>query len=185
MNIPEAYDYLMRARRDLWATLEDVPDEVLSRPVIGGPRFQCIKDLVFHVAGVEDSWLHSTILQDEPVQHTLPAVKDIQDGPFCADIALATLLAYWRAVEQSTLAYLASLTGDDLRRPVNDSPTERFVLDGLLWHVMIHEMRHTAQIALLLRMQGVQPPALDLFYYLPVVPDDADPPAPGASGDQA
>ena len=31
MNIPETYDYLARARRDLWATLEGVPDEVLSR----------------------------------------------------------------------------------------------------------------------------------------------------------
>jgi hypothetical protein len=26
MNIPETYDYLARARRDLWATLEGVPD---------------------------------------------------------------------------------------------------------------------------------------------------------------
>ena len=180
MNIPETYDYLVRARRDLWATLEGVPDEVLSRPLIGGPRFQCIKDLVFHVAGVEDGWLHYTILQDEPVQHSLPSVRDIQDGPVCAALPLATLLDYWRAVEQSTLAYLAALTDDDLKQLVNDSPTERFVLDGLLWHVMIHEMRHTAQIAMLLRLQGVQPPALDLFFYLPVIPDDAGTPSPGA-----
>jgi hypothetical protein len=30
MNIPETYHYLVRARRDLWATLQGVPDEVLS-----------------------------------------------------------------------------------------------------------------------------------------------------------
>lgn len=180
MNIPETYDYLVRARRDLWATLEGVPDEVLSRPLIGGPRFQCVKDLLFHVAGVEDGWLHYTILQDKPVQHTLPAVRDIPDGPVCAAVPLATLLDYWRAVERSTLNYLSDLTDEDLKRLVNDSPTERFVLDGLLWHVMIHEVRHTAQIVMLLRMQGVQPPALDLFFYLPVIPDDAGPPAPGA-----
>jgi uncharacterized damage-inducible protein DinB len=30
-------------------------------------------------------------------------------------------------------------------------------VDGLLWHVMIHEMRHTAQIAVLLRTQGIEP----------------------------
>ena len=169
MNITEACDYLTRARRDLWTTLEGVPDEGLSRPLIGGPRFQCIKDLVFHTASVEDGWLHHTILQDEPVQQTFPVVKDIQDGPFCAEVPLGTLLAYWRAVEESTLAYLAGLKDDDLKRLVNDSPTERFVLDGLLWHVMIHEMRHTAQIVLLLRIQGIQPPALDLFFYLPSV----------------
>ena len=170
MNIPETYAYLVRARRDLWATLESVPDEVLARPLIGGPRFQCIKDLVFHIAATEDGWLHYTILQDEPVQATFPAVKAIQDGPFCAETAIGTLLDYWRAVEQNTLSYLARLTDTDLKRLVNDSPTERFVLDGLLWHVMIHEMRHTAQIVLLLRMQGVQPPALDLFFYLPSFP---------------
>ena len=170
MNIPETYAYLVRARRDLWATLENTPDEVLARPLIGGPRFQCIKDLVFHIAGTEDGWLHYTILRDEPVQQTLPAVSTLEDGPFCADIELGTLLEYWRAVEQSTLACLAGLTDADLKRLVNDSPTERFVLDGLLWHVMIHEMRHTAQIALLLRMQEVQPPALDLFFYLPSFP---------------
>lgn len=166
MNIPETYEYLMRARRDLWTALEGVPDEVLSSPLIGGPRFQCIKDLVFHIAGVEDGWLHCTILRGEPVQVGTPVIKDIQDGPFCAEIPLGTLLDYWRAVEQSTLKYLVALTETELDRLVDDSPTDRFRLDGILWHVMIHEMRHTAQIALLLRMQGIQPPGLDLFYYL-------------------
>ncbi len=166
MNIPKTYDYLMRARRDLWTTLEGVPDEVLSSPLIGGPRFQCVKDLIFHIAGVEDGWLHHTILRDEPVQVGTPVIKDIQEGPFCAEIPLGTLLDYWRAVEQSTLKYLAALTETELDRLVDDSPTDRFRLDGILWHVMIHEMRHMAQIALLLRMQGIQPPGLDLFYYL-------------------
>ncbi len=40
-------------------------------------------------------------------------------------------------------------------------------MDELLWHVMIHEMRHTAQIALLLRSQAIKPPSLDLLNYLP------------------
>lgn len=166
MNIPEAYDDLRRARRDLWATLEGVPDGVLARPMIGGPRFQCIKDLVFHIAGVEDGWLHHTVQRDEPVQVSTPVIQDIQEGPFCAEIPLGTLLDYWRAVESSTLTYLATLTDEDLNRLVDDSPTDRFKLDGILWHVMIHEMRHTAQIALLIRMQGVTPPSLDLAYYL-------------------
>ncbi len=32
---------------------------------------------------------------------------------------------------------------------------------------MIHEMRQTAQIAMLLRTQGIKPPSLDLYSYLP------------------
>jgi uncharacterized damage-inducible protein DinB len=169
MNIPEIYEYLVRARRDLWAALAGVPDEVLSRPVLDGSRFHCIKDLVMHIAVVEDCWLHEDILREEPVWKTIPALKNLDDGPIYAGYALGTILDYWRAVEQSTLAYLARLTDDELKRVVilHDSPEERYKLDGLLWHVMIHEMRHTAQIALLLRMQRIQPPSLDLLFYLP------------------
>jgi uncharacterized damage-inducible protein DinB len=167
MNIPETYDYLKRARRDLWATLEAVPDEVLSRPLIDGDRFHCIKDLVLHIAGCEDGWLHYTILRDTPIQNTIQAIKEIPDGPACAGVPLETLLDYWRAVEKTTLEYLPTLTETELNRLVDDSPTERFKLEGLLWHVMIHEMRHMAQIVMLLRMQGIKPPALDLLFYLP------------------
>lgn len=167
MNIPETYDYLVRARRDLWATLERVPDEVLSRPLLNDARFRCIKDHLFHIPMVEDGWTHCTILQDQPVLETKPTLKDIGDSPDCAGFALKMLLDYWRAVEQSTLTYLPSLTDTELKRVVQDSPTDWFAVDGVLWHVMTHEMRHTAQIAVLLRMQGIKPPALDLLYYLP------------------
>ena len=169
MNITEIYDYLVRARRDLWAALEGVPDDVLSRPLLGGAQFHCIKDLVFHVAGVEDFWLHEDILRNEPVLKTTPALAATQGGPVYASVPLETLLNYWRAVEQSTLAYLGALTDEERKRvvTVHDSPEERFTVDGLLWHVMIHEMRHTAQIAVLLRTQGIKPPSLDLLFYLP------------------
>jgi uncharacterized damage-inducible protein DinB len=169
MNIPESYDYLVRARRDLWAALESVPDEVLSRPLLGGSGVHCIKDLLFHVAGVEDFWIHEDILREQPVLKTTPTLQDTQGGAAYASFPLGTLLDYWRAVEQSTLTYLGALTDTELRRTVtvHDSPEERFTVDGLLWHVMIHEMRHTAQIAVLLRTQDIKPPSLDLLFYLP------------------
>jgi uncharacterized damage-inducible protein DinB len=75
-------------------------------------------------------------------------------------------------VEKSTLEYLATLTDNELNRitTAHDDPEgQRFKVDGLLWHVMIHEMRHTAQIAVLLRSQGIKPPSLDLLFYLPNV----------------
>lgn len=166
MNIPETYDYLVRARRDLWAALEAVPDEVLTRPLLDGERFHCIKDLVFHIAVVEDGWMHYTILHDEPVLAPFPDLRYSEEGSFYAAYPLETLLDYWRQVEQSTLAYLATLTEEETQRVVTDEGRQ-FRLDGLLWHVMIHEMRHTAQIALLLRLQGIKPPSLDLAGYLP------------------
>jgi len=128
----------------LRATLKGVPDDVLSRPLLDGSRFHCIKDLVFHVPVVEDSWIHEDILRDPPVWKTISALKDTEWEPVYAGFVLETLLDYWRLVEQSTLAYLAALTDDELKRIVilHDAPEERFTVDGLLWHVMIHEMRH-------------------------------------------
>ena len=88
MNIPETYDYLMRARRDLWAALETVPDELLSRPLAGDDWFSCLKDLVFHMATVEDGWIHGDILREEPVLTNYPALRDAEEGGvYIGDIA--------------------------------------------------------------------------------------------------
>ena len=168
MNIPETYDYLIRARRDLWATLEALPEEVLSRRLLDGSRFHCIKDLLFHIPEVEDGWINGDILRDQMVQKTIPALRDSESGPVYASVSLEALLDYWRLVEQNTLTYLARLTEDELKRMVAiEDSQERFKVDGLLWHVMIHEMRHTAQIVVLLRTQSIKPPSLDLLFYLP------------------
>ncbi|MCS7068365.1 MAG: DinB family protein [Meiothermus sp.] len=169
MNIPEMYDYLVRARRELWGVLEALPDEVLSRPLLNGERFHCIKDLVFHIPSVEDAWLHEDIERNPPVWMNVPALKDTTGGPEYAGFPLPTLLDYWKAVEASTLAYLAALTETELKRVISphDDPEQHYRVEGLLWHVMLHEVRHTAQIAVLLRTQGIKPPALDLLWFLP------------------
>jgi uncharacterized damage-inducible protein DinB len=166
MTILEMYDYLVRARRDLWATLETVPDEVLNRHLLQGEDMHCINDLLFHTIAVEDGWMHYTILQDEPIKKSFPDLRDART-PINADLPLSRLLEYWRAVEKSTLAYFERLTPEELNRTVEDSPEEHFKLESLLWHVMLHEVRHTAQIAVLLRTQGIKPPSLDLLFYLP------------------
>lgn len=167
MQLSQTYEYLVRARRDLWKTLQETPDEVLSRSLVGGPRFHSIKDLVFHIADVEDGWINGDIRRGEIVQNRVPALLSTDSD--LSGFALDTLLDYWRLVEQSTLSFLRELTDADLAReiPVDDWPDKRFTMDGLLSHVMIHEMRHTAQIAILLRIQGIQPPSLDLLFYLP------------------
>jgi len=116
--------------------------------MLDGERFHSIKDLVFHVASVGDSWVQQAILRVPPVLARIPVLEATSGGP---DRGGSRLLDYWRDVEQ-------------LRRvvAVHDSQDERYRVDGLLWHVMIHEMRHTAQIAMLLRMQGIAPPSLEL-----------------------
>ena len=173
MQISVFYDYLTRSRRDLWTVLEAAPDELLARPLMPAQTFKCIKDHVFHIALVEDNWLNYTILRDQRVLEEFAALVKLEDSRDCAGVALGALLEYWRAVERRTLSYLARLNDAEQNRVAQDSPTDFFAVDGLLWHVMTHEMRHAAQLALLLRMVGVKPPALDLLWYLP----QAQPPA--------
>jgi uncharacterized damage-inducible protein DinB len=79
-------------------------------------------------------------------------------------------LDYWRLVEQSTVTYLPALDDRELKRivTVDDRPGKRYMVDGVLWNVIIHEARHVAQISVLLRNQRIAPPFLDLVKYLPV-----------------
>ena len=88
-------------------------------------QFHCIKDLVFHVPSVEDGWIHEDILRERLVRNTIPALKNTQGGPVYAAVA---------AVNAAGLVELKRLV------IVHDSPEERFMADGLLWHVMIHGM---------------------------------------------
>ena len=169
MEIPAFYDYLMRARRDLWTFLETVPDGVLSKSTIPGARFHSIKDLVLHIPVVEDSWVHEDILRDTPTWESLAGFPDVMEAPYHDDKPLAWMLDYWRSVEESTLEYLRKLEPVELARLVADSGSkgdELFTVEGVLWHVMQHEVRHTAQIALLCRLAGFKPPQLDLIRYI-------------------
>jgi uncharacterized damage-inducible protein DinB len=169
MTITDYYDYLVRARRDLWAFLETMPDDALSKSVIPGERFHSIKDLVLHIPVVEDSWVHEDILRDTPTWESLAGFPDVMEVQYHDDKSLAWMLAYWKDVEASSLAYVAKLEAAELARLVTDSGSkgdELFTVEGVLWHVMQHEVRHTAQIALLARQLGFSPPQLDLIRYV-------------------
>jgi uncharacterized damage-inducible protein DinB len=169
MTVQNYYSYLTRARRDLWAFLETLPYNVLSESVIPADRMHSIKDLVLHIAVVEDSWIHEDILRDSPVWESTDGFPQAFETPYHDSKTLTWLLEYWRAVEQSTLAYFETLSDTELERDV-PMPSEqgdvRFKVRDLLWHVMQHETRHTAQIVLLARLAGHAPPQLDLVKYL-------------------
>ena len=169
MNIKAYYTYLTKARRDLWAFLETLPDEVMSKSVIPAERMRSMKDLVLHIAVIEDSWLHEDILRDQPVWERTAGFPHEFEKPYHDEKPLAWLLEYWRAVEASTLEYLEAVTDAELERRVTvmgSTDDVTFSASDVLWHVAQHETRHTAQLALLGRLAGYAPPQLDLIKYL-------------------
>ncbi|GAA5512575.1 hypothetical protein Dcar01_01291 [Deinococcus carri] len=170
MNTAAFYHYLTQTRRALRETLRSIPDEQLSRAVIPTDGARCVKDLVMHVAVVEDGWFRGDILGQPLVREhfgwTPPASADEywhhQDRP------LEELLAYWEAVEKDTLARwpeLMAQAATDRRVPVDENRPETSTVDEVLWHVMQHEVRHTAQIVQMIRLLGQVPPALDLVFF--------------------
>lgn len=172
MNPATLYSHLTRARRDLLGTLRATPDDVLRAPLLRGERFHSILDLLVHAAEVEDGWIHGDFQGLPMVQDHFPDIQAGASGPGTA-LGLDAIAACWQAVEADTRAYLHALTAADLERTVtlDDWPEghRQFTLSGLIWHVLLHEVRHTAQIAALLRTQGVRSPQLDLLFYLPAL----------------
>jgi uncharacterized damage-inducible protein DinB len=168
MTVQSFYDYLVRSRRDLFKFLRSMPDEATSRDVIPGKRFHSIKDLVIHIPVIEDSWIHEDILEDKPVWESAVGFPDNFEKVYHSEQSLEWMLEYWLNVEKSTLEHLEEFEASLTRELsfVRRDGTVMFTIEGILWHVMQHEVRHTAQIALLARQMGFSPPPLDLNVYV-------------------
>lgn len=162
------YDYLRRSRFDLFAFLRSMPDDAISRDVIPGKRFHSIKDLVIHIAVVEDSWIHEDILKDQPVWENTKGFPSDFEKAYHASDSLEWMLEYWLSVQNSTLTYLEKLEVSTLTSELSIETQDGFkifTVAEIIWHVMQHEVRHTAQIMLLARQLGFDPPQLDLIRY--------------------
>lgn len=166
MTILDTYNYLVLARRDLWTVLKAVPDDILSQALTGELSFPCFKDIVFHIITCEDGWIPLDILRVEPELTKHPELKGAKGRQIC-DVPLESLVTYWKAVEQRTLSFLETFdeTQDEIMS-LHDAPEKHYKTKDILWHVMIHEMRHSSQIAILLRSQGIKPPSLDFISFL-------------------
>ena len=166
MIVREYYRYLAAAREQLWQFIRALPDEDLSRDLITqGSRFHNIKDLLLHVTDVEDHWIH-VIARGDGFKRAGERQYDWVQ-PHAEQYDLGWILAYRQEVTAATQAFLDS--GPDLERPVklvqDDPASVTVTLDQLLWHVMTHEVRHTAQAALLIRQLGHTPPWLDYLRF--------------------
>lgn len=177
MNVREYYAYLVAARETLWAFLRALPDSDLNAPLIDGDRFHNIKDLLLHVTDMEEHWIHTVARGDGMTAQQYPHnwVR-----PQAEQYPLTWIIEYGRAVQQQTLAFLDAQPDLSARvKLVADDPASAQVsLDQLMWHVMTHEVRHTAQIALLIRQLGHTPPWLDYFHFvrpeMPAIPYDVE-----------
>jgi uncharacterized damage-inducible protein DinB len=114
-----------------------------------GGRFPTVASLVDHIFLVEQRHLHR--LQGQP--------PPSESGVAIGDIA--GLVAYANRGRAALRAYASALDAADSVRPREFVvPTARFMLSPrkLLFHIVLHEVRHWAQIAAVVRAGGFTPP---------------------------
>lgn len=168
MEAAAFYHYLTQARRQLWTTLRALPDEALSQAVLPTDGARCIKDLVAHIAMVEDGWFRGDLLGQPLEMDRLGRAPTSEDTYWHhQNESLESLLAYWEAVEADTLRRwpeLLEVVAEGRRVKALDDHPETVSADEVIWHVMQHEVRHTAQIVQMIRLLGQRPPSLDLVF---------------------
>jgi uncharacterized damage-inducible protein DinB len=168
METKSFYHYLTQARRRLWHSLRSLTDEELSKAVIPTEGARCIKDFLAHIPMVEDGWFQGDLLGKPLAMDRLGREPTSKDAYWHhQDESLETLLAYWEAVETDTLNSwddLMAVVAQNLRVKADDDRPETLSADEVIWHVMQHEVRHTAHIVQMIRLLGHQPPSLDLVF---------------------
>jgi uncharacterized damage-inducible protein DinB len=155
ISFPELLRYTQE-ERDKWRAWFTAHPEALDVAVQPGGRFETVGALVDHVFLVERR--HLQRLTDAPL--------DTKTG--LSGRHVPPLFDYGASVRRELEQFVSDL--DDY---VADEPRAFTVQSGdfvltprkLLFHILLHETRHWAQIALAIRNAGLEPPGNhDLFY---------------------
>jgi uncharacterized damage-inducible protein DinB len=156
LELRELLDYTDHERQK-WRQWIGADSTRLDIPFQPGGRFPTIGALLDHVFLVERR--HLSRLQGA----TPPESSGVKHGD------LKALLEYADLVRADLRRYLSDLTEAEAQQPmtiVAQSGTQTMTKRRLAAHILLHEIRHMAQIAYAVRSAGQEPPGQhDLFYY--------------------
>jgi uncharacterized damage-inducible protein DinB len=153
------FDELLRytgAERDKWRRWFAERPEAMEMPVQPGGRFPTAGKLIDHIFLVERRHL-----------------QRLTGAPLSASTGLTgsnapPLFDYGASVRRELEQFAQQLDGDVADEVRTFSVRDRewpMTIRKLLFHILLHETRHWAQIALAVRLAGHEPPGdHDLFY---------------------
>jgi uncharacterized damage-inducible protein DinB len=144
--------------RGKWRTWIAADPTRLSIPFQRGGRFPTVGNVLDHIFLVERR--HLTRMQGGE----LPAKTGVPAGDWHA------LLAYAEAVRADLRGYLSGLTEQTAGQWMTftvQSGTFTMTRRKLASHILLHEIRHLAQIAYAARLAGHEPPGEHDFFYAP------------------
>ncbi len=118
-----------------------------------------IQGTLLHTAGAEWLWLERW----RGTSHTgLWAAEDF--------VGIPAIRARWQLIEAERQSFIDSLSEDELSGDLSyrNLKGEPFTLPlvAQMQHVVNHSSQHRGQAVGMIRQLGVQPPAVDLLYYL-------------------
>ena len=159
MSLTISYDELLRytsAERDKWRAWLERHPQAIDAPVQPGGRLPTVGKLIDHIFIVERRHLQR-LTEDKLSTET--GLSGSNAGP---------LFDYGASVRRE-LEQFARTIGDDAAEEVRSIEVRdrRWPMTPrkLLFHILVHEIRHWAQIALAVRLAGFEPPGdHDLFY---------------------
>jgi uncharacterized damage-inducible protein DinB len=146
--------------RAKWKTWFAADPSRLKIPFQSGARFATVGSLLNHVFWVEER--HLARLEGTPV----PDTKGIPDDDLAAlcdfgDRVRADLRRFLTTVDDQRIAGTISFA-------LRDGPTLTVIRRKLAAHILLHEVRHLAQIAYAVRVAGQVPPGEHDYFFAPV-----------------
>lgn len=159
MALALAYDELLRytnAEREKWRSWFGLHPQAMEATVQPGARFSTVGKLIDHIFLVERRHLQR-LTGDRLSQET--GLSGSNASP---------LFDYGASVRRELEHFARSLAEDDADEMRSIEVRDRkwpMTTRKLLFHILLHETRHWAQIALAVRLAGFEPPGdHDLFY---------------------
>jgi uncharacterized damage-inducible protein DinB len=153
------YDELLRytvEEREKWRRFFAEHPEAIAAPLHPAGRFDTVGKLIDHIFLVERR--HLQRLREEPLA-TSTGLTGNNAPP---------LFDYGASVRRELEQYVADLEEDVANQIRTFEVRERhwpMTPRKLLFHILLHELRHWAQIALAVRLAGIDPPGdHDLFF---------------------
>jgi uncharacterized damage-inducible protein DinB len=154
------YDELLRytnSERDKWRAWFAAHATAIDAPLAASPRFPTVGKLIDHIFLVERRHLQRL------------AGERLAEQTGLTGNNAAPLFDYGASVRRELEQFVADLDEDVAEQPraVRLASGDEYTVTPrtLLFHILVHEIRHWAQIALAVRLAGFEPPGQHDYFY--------------------